>query len=106
MLKNGFPLYGVTAMYFVILILLGSFFMLNLALAVIDNAMTNATEDQEAEQALEDAKAAEEAAEDGGGGESGRFVQVKKQPGFPFFRAIVEHAWFNNFIVGAILANT
>jgi len=106
MLFNGFGLKWFTAIYYVLLILLGAFFMLQLALAVIENAMTNATED-------EAAAAAEEAAAEAANGENVPEVEAveeitadKKKPGIKFFRDIVEHKVFEGVIVVAIFANT
>jgi len=54
-LMNGFGIPVFTAIYFVMMILLGSMFMLNLALAVIENSMGDAQEEEdEASEEVED----------------------------------------------------
>jgi hypothetical protein len=55
MLMNGFGIPVFTAIYFIMMILLGSMFMLNLALAVIENSMGDAQEEEdEASEEVED----------------------------------------------------
>jgi len=108
MLYDAFGLKGLTAFYFVFMILFGSFFMLNLTLAVVEGAMGDAEEDMEAEEELHqkevDALKANQPEEE--------VPEKRKKGGFPFFRKIVEHpdpdkmTMFENFVTLAVIANT
>ena len=112
-LFDSFGLPVLTAIYFVMMILLGSMFLLNLALAVIEDEYTAAEE----EQAAADEAAAEAAATNEAQRLANRrpsqveqdeqLVVVKEsRGGIPFFRNICDSNLFANLIVVMILANT
>jgi len=105
MLFNAFGIRWFTAFYYIMLILVGSMFMLNLALAVIENAMSDAQAAEDEASAARDEQEklthnpADEKSEDRSGG-------TQEKPGISFFRGIVESSVFDLGIVMFILANT
>lgn len=108
MLFNGFGIKGFTAIYYVLLILVGAMFMLNLALAVIENAMSDAqaAEDIAAAARDEAAQLEREADPDYAADQAEAAAEATKVPGIRFFRTIVENVVFDGAIVVFILANT
>jgi len=109
MLYDAFGMKGITAFYFVLMILFGSFFMLNLTLAVVEGAMGDAEEDMEAEEE-EHKKEVEALHTDEPKDEE--VPEKRKKGGIPWIRKIVQHpdpdkmTMFENFVTLAVIANT
>ena len=91
--------YFAANVFFGILIVFGSFFVLNLLLAVLEENYSSGKDDQEAEQDEQD----EEEEEQDNAGKDNADVGVGY---FPPFRKIADNSKFQTFITSMIVVNT
>merc|ERR1719183_1572247 len=104
--------YWVSTIYWLLLIVFGSLFVLNLALAVIENSYSNQADEQEEAVEAERKKLADEAARSGGAIEDDsspadpEAAPPRAKGGWSCMRPFAESDGFGNFIMLMIIANT